>query len=75
MKDNKIIYIEQETSLDIEPDRILGAALGELESVVVIGYDTSGKLYMATSYGDIAQTNYLLDKYKQLIMNTEVEEG
>lgn len=71
---DKIIYLQEETTLDIEPDKVLGAAFNELESVVIVGYDKAGRLYMASSYGDMAQTNYLLDKYKQLIINTEVEE-
>ena len=72
MKDN-IINIDRSTTLDIDPDKILGAAIGELNSVVVVGFDKNNRLYMATSLSDMFETNYLLDKYKQLIMNTEQE--
>jgi len=68
----KIIYIDNETNLDIDPDRVIKAAIGKLESVAIVGYDKDGKLYMSSSCGDYFEINYLLDKYKQLIMNTEI---
>lgn len=37
------------TTLNIPPDRVLDAAKGELEEVLVLGWDKNGKSYVATS--------------------------
>ncbi|AJD83143.1 putative cysteine synthase [Paracoccus phage vB_PmaS-R3] len=38
--------------IDTQPDRILQGAIGQLQSVVVIGYDLDGAEYYASSIAD-----------------------
>lgn len=37
------------TRLEIPPDRVLDAAIGELDSVLLLGWDKNGDPYVATS--------------------------
>lgn len=48
----KIIDFPGITRLDLDPNRVLASALGQLKSVVVLGYDQDGDFYIATSYAD-----------------------
>lgn len=64
-----IIEFHGETRLDIAPEKVLSAAIeAELESVIVIGRDKDGNLYLAASGGDVFETNWLLDIAKQEIL-------
>ena len=63
MKDN-IIEIGGETDLDIDPNKILKAAMDNLQSVVVLGYDNDNELYMALSTGDMSENILLLEQAK-----------
>ena len=58
------------TSLDIEPDRILEAAKGELESVVVVGYRKDGREYFASSIADSGTAAWLLSRAMRLLHET-----
>ncbi len=48
----KIIPIGGVTRLDLPPDRILEAAKGKMEGVVIVGFDKDGEVYAASSYAD-----------------------
>ena len=54
------------TTLDLDPDRILEAAKGELESVVIVGYgkaaDGSQIEYFASSISDGGTVAWLLNR-------------
>jgi len=52
------------TKLDLPPDRLLEAAVGQLEGVVIVGYDKDGKEYFASSYADGADALWLLERMK-----------
>lgn len=52
------------TRLDLAPDDVLGAAVGELSTVVVLGYDKDGKEYFASSVSDGADVLWLLERCK-----------
>lgn len=57
------------TTLDINPDKVLQAALGALSDVVICGKDKNGDFYFASSKGEDAITNFYLDKAKYFLMN------
>lgn len=61
------------TKLDLPPDRILEAAVGQLESVVILGYDKEGKEYFASSLADGGDVLWLMEKLKKQLL--EVGEG
>lgn len=60
----KIIHYTGVTRLDMEPDRILDAAQGQLEGVVIIGYAKDGDEYFASSYADGGTVLWLLERCK-----------
>ena len=64
----KVLPFTGITKLDIAPDDILGAANGQLASCLLIGYDHEGDLYVASSSGDRADSLWLLECCKKLIM-------
>lgn len=57
------------TKLDLPPDRILEQAKGELEGVVIIGYDKDGKEYFASSYADGGTVLWLMERCKTKLLD------
>ena len=78
MSDN-IHYLNNITKLDSNPDHILKPAIGELSSVIIVGYDKDGYEYFASSLADAAQVVWLLERAKIILMelvdnmNTDLE--
>jgi len=66
----KIIPIGGITKLDLPADRILEAAKGRLEGVVLIGFDKEGSVYAASSYADGGDVMWLLEMCKQKMMES-----
>jgi hypothetical protein len=56
------------TKLDLPVERVLEAAKERLESVVLVGWDTEGELYFASTIADGGDVNWLLDKAKQALL-------
>ena len=65
MSDNKITYLDKYTELDIPVERVLEGAKDQLDQVFILGWDKEGNLYSASSHGDIADLNLLLELGKQ----------
>ena len=63
-----IVPLGNLTRLDGDPDRILEAATGELEGVVISGFDKNGKLWAASSYADGGTVMWLLEACKTKMM-------
>jgi hypothetical protein len=64
----KIIPIGGVTRLDLEADQILESAKGQLEGVVLLGFDKDGDLYAASSYADGGTVLWLMEAAKNLMM-------
>jgi len=60
----KVIPLNNVTRLDLPPDRILEAAIGELSTVVIVGYDKDGKEYFASSVADGGTVVWLMERLK-----------
>ena len=71
---NNVIPLGNVTRLDVPVDRILDAAKGELQSVVVIGWDNEGEFYAASSIADGGEVNWLLDKTKMKLLEAGTDE-
>lgn len=56
------------TKLDLDPDRVLEAAKGKLQGVVVVGFDHDGEFYGASSYADGGNAIWLLEVCKKRIL-------
>ena len=67
-KDN-VVYLQTITRLDLPPDRILEQSIGELEGVVIIGYNKDGEEYFASSYADGGEVLWLLERAKMALLN------
>ena len=64
----KIIQLGGVTKLDLPVDRILEAAKGRMEGIVLIGFDKDGKVYAASSYADGGTVMWLLEACKTKMM-------
>ena len=65
----KIIPIGGVTKLDLPVDRILENAKGQMEGIVLIGFDNDGELYAASSYADGGTIMWLLEMCKQKMLD------
>jgi hypothetical protein len=58
------------TKLDLRANRVLEAAIGKLDTALVIGYDNDdGRLYVASSTGDPAELLLLLERAKACVLS------
>lgn len=64
----KIIEFTGITKLDIAVDRVLEGAKGQLEGVVIIGFDKNGDVYSASTYADGGVVLWLLEVCKRRLM-------
>lgn len=55
-----VIVGDFSTNGDIPPDRILEAAMGQMDEVIIVGTDKNGDLYLATSDGSIPNAMFML---------------
>lgn len=67
----KVVEFTGVTRLDISPDRVLDAARGELESVVLCGYDKDGNEYFASSVADGGAALWMLERAKQALLSDD----
>ena len=56
------------TKLDTSPDIVLSAALGHLESVVIVGHAKDGSEYFVSSLADGGDALWLLERCKFKLM-------
>ncbi len=63
-----VVPLDCLTMLDIEPDRVLKAAIGELDGVILIGVGADGELDMRSSIADDWHILWLLEKAKAKLM-------
>jgi len=67
---NKVTPLGNITRLDIPPDRILEGAKGEMEGVVLLGFDNDGGIYFASSYADGGDVLWLLEMCKKHLLES-----
>lgn len=60
-------------NIDLDPDKVLQSAIGELDKVIVIGWmkedDEDGELYVAASSGDAAHSLLLLKLCERMLLS------
>lgn len=69
----QVINFTGVTRLDIPPDRMLEAAIGQLDKVVILGYDKDGEEYIASSAADGGTVLWLMERCKKRIMEVGEE--
>lgn len=56
------------TRLDLDPDKVLKRAIGEVTEVVILGYDQEGEFYFASSIADGGSVLWHLEKAKMHLL-------
>ncbi len=64
----KVEVFDGITRMDLNPDRVLAAAMGQVQDVVVIGWDHSGGFYVASSHASGPDLLWLLEKARHALM-------
>ena len=67
----KVIPLNNVTRLDMPADRVLEAAIGKLEKVVVLGYDDDGDEYFASSVADGGTVLWLMERLKLKLLTVQ----
>lgn len=75
MSDDNVIKFPGNTTIDLDPADVLGAAIeADLEEVIVIGFPkgalVTDPLYIAGSTCDLGVINLLIDMAKNDLLNT-----
>jgi len=61
MSDDNVIYLNETTTEDISPERVVGGALdADLSVAMVIGRRQDGSIYFASSTGDVKEAHWLV---------------
>lgn len=67
-----VVILNVMSRLDLPPDRILEAAIGKMDKVVIIGYDKDGEEYFASSIADGGTVLWLMEKMKKKLLEVTV---
>lgn len=65
----KVLPFTGVTRLDLPPDRVLESMRGELEGVVIIGYNKEGGEVFASSYADGGTVLWLIERMKKKLLS------
>ena len=73
MKSN-VIPLGCITKLDLPVDRVLEAAKGKMNGVVLLGYDNNNEFYFASTYADGGDVLWLLENAKKQLLEVNIDE-
>ena len=65
----EVVYLDNITSIDLPPDRILEKAMGELQSVVLAGFTKDGDEYFLSSVAGGPQALWLVERLKKRLLD------
>lgn len=69
MSEDNVVMYRGVTKLDLNPERVLRAALdASLKDAVIIGFDEDGDFYFASSKADGGLVIYLLEMAKKKLL-------
>jgi hypothetical protein len=69
--EGNVVILGGKTTLPIPPDRVLKGALGELESVIVIGHAKDGTEWHASSISDKGDLLFMVERFKKDLLEME----
>lgn len=72
MSEDNVVDFPGITKLDLDPDRVLNAALGKTTECVIVGFDKEGELYFASSKADGGHVLWLFELAKKELLNVEI---
>lgn len=58
-----VVKLNCVTRLPIPPDDVLTGAVGKLSYVLVLGFDSEGEMYTASSDGDLSEALWAATKF------------
>ena len=64
----KVVYLDLVTSIDLPANRVLEAAIDKLDGVVILGRQTNGEYYFASSIADGGTVLWMWEKLKHKLM-------
>lgn len=67
---SNVVRLPCVTRLDLGADVVLEEAMGELEQVVVMGYDKAGNEYFASSAADGGTVMWLMERVKRRLLDS-----
>lgn len=67
-KPSNVVPLSLVTTQDLSPDLLLWRALGELSEVVIIGFDSDGAEYFASSKGNGPDVLWLIERSRHKLM-------
>lgn len=71
-----IVDLPVVTTLDCDADKILASAMGNLESVVNIGYDNDENEFFASSIADGGTILWLMERFKKMLLaHGDIDQG
>lgn len=68
---SNVVNFSGVTSLDLDAERVIEAAKGQLKGVVIVGYDQEGEEYFASSYADGGTVLWLVERMKIKLLADE----
>lgn len=74
MSDDNVIYLNEATTEDIPPERVIEASLdANLSVAIVIGRRADGTIYFASSTGDVREAHWLVSVVATNIVTSYTE--
>lgn len=74
MSDDNVIYLNEATTEDIPPERVIEASLdANLSVAIVIGRRADGSIYFASSTGDVREAHWLVSAVATNIVTSYTE--
>ena len=68
--DDVVVDFTGLTDLDIDPEKVLnGAKEAGLQNLIIVGEDSEGLLYVASSLGDLPKVYFLLELAKKQLLD------
>ena len=67
-----VVHLNVTTTLDITADRVLEAAMGKLNGVMILGWDKDGEEWVTSSMGSVGDILFLLERAKAKAMASVV---
>ena len=71
---SNVIPIGGITTLDIPVDQVLEQAKGKMKTVVLIGWDTDGDIYFASTISHGPEVLWILEQCKLALLDTQMDE-
>lgn len=73
MGEGNVVMFTGTTALPIDPDRLLVAASGQLETVLILGYDRDGEFYFSSSCPEVPEISWLILQAQDALLNLSRE--